>query len=198
MIHGCLLKVTLGDRIGGPDEEWALIGPLLPLKHGRGCLPAGRQLTLFRRYDVDGAVRGEGLGRLRGGYTTKLYARCDGHGRPLGLVLTPRQAHDVDGFGPLFRMLNERIDALLANKGYDSDAIRAEFAAAGVEAVIPTKSNRRVPIPHDREIYRWRDLVEYLFSKLKNWLPPDTTKLRNPTSASSRCFKLWLPFVHDA
>ena len=74
-----------------------------------------------------------------------MHARCDGRGRPLGFVLTPGQTHDVKGFGPLFRMLGDRIEALLADKGYDADAIRAELAAAGVEAVIPTKGNRRVP-----------------------------------------------------
>ena len=66
-------------------------------------------------------------------------------------------------------MLADRIEALLADKGYDADAIRAEIAAAGVEAVIPSKSNRRIAIPHDREKYRWRNLVERMFSKLKNW-----------------------------
>lgn len=96
----------------------------------------------------------EGLGRSRGGFTTKLHARCDGQGRPLCFVLTPGQAHDVQGFAPLFRMLGDRIGALLADKGYDADVIREEIAAAGVEAVIPAKSNRRIPIPHDREKYR--------------------------------------------
>ena len=111
-----------------------------------------------------GIKRPGGLAGPRGGFTAKLHARCDGHGRPLGFVLTPGQAHDVQGFGPLFRMLTDRIEALLADKGYDADAIRAEIAAAGVEAVIPVKSNRRIPIRHDREKYRWRNLVERLFS----------------------------------
>ena len=30
----------MGERIGLTDEEWALIGPLLPAEHGRGCRPA--------------------------------------------------------------------------------------------------------------------------------------------------------------
>ncbi|WP_245499432.1 IS5 family transposase [Mesorhizobium sp. M1A.F.Ca.ET.072.01.1.1] len=111
----------------------------------------------------------EALGRSRGGFTTKLHARCDRKGRPLGFVLTPGQAHDIQGFGPLFRMIADRIETLLADKGYDSDAIREEIAKAGVEAGIPAKSNRRAPTPHDREKYRWRNLVERLFNKLKNW-----------------------------
>lgn len=108
----------------------------------------------------------QGLGRSRGGFTTKFHARCDGHGRPLGFVLTPGQTHDVQGFGPLFRMLGDRIKALLADKGYDANTIRGALAAAGVEAVIPTKSNRRVPIPRDRAKYRLRNLVERIFGKL--------------------------------
>ncbi len=75
----------------------------------------------------------------------------------------------MQDFGPLFRMLDDRIEAPLADKGYDADAIRAELAAAKVEAVIPAKSNRRIPIPHDGAKYRWRNLVSRLFSKLKNW-----------------------------
>lgn len=84
-------------------------------------------------------------------------------------MLTPGQVHDVQGFAPLFRMIGDRIEAFLADRGYDADAIRQEIAAAGVEAVIPARSNRRNPVLHDREKYRWRNLVERLFNKLKNW-----------------------------
>lgn len=57
-------------------------------------------------------------------------------------------------------MHGDRIDALLADKGYDADAIRAELVAASVEAVMPTKSNRRFPIPHERAKYQSRNLVD--------------------------------------
>ena len=66
-------------------------------------------------------------------------------------------------------MVADRIAALLADKGYDADAIRDELARSGVEAVIPAKSNRREPVPHDRVKYRWRNRIERLFNKLKNW-----------------------------
>jgi len=99
-------------------------------------------------------------------------------------------------------MLGDRIEALLADNGYDADAIRAELAAAGVEAVIPAKSNRRVPIPHDRTKYRWRNLVERLFSKLKNWRRVatryDKTKESYLGFVAIASIKLWIPFVHDA
>jgi transposase len=48
----------------------------------------------------------------------------------------------------------------LVDRGYDADAIREELAKAEVEAVIPAKSNRKSPTPHDREKYRRRNLVE--------------------------------------
>lgn len=67
------------------------------------------------------------------------------------------------------RMVADWIDALLADKGYDADAIRDCLADAKVDAVIPAKTNRRNPAPHDRAKYRWRNRIERLFNKLKNW-----------------------------
>ena len=99
-------------------------------------------------------------------------------------------------------MLDDRIEAMLADKGYDADAIRIELAAAGVEAVIPTKSNRRISIPHDRAKYRWRNLVERLFNKLKNWRRVatryDKTKESYLGFVALASIKLWIPFVHAA
>ncbi|MGO4339999.1 IS5 family transposase [Labrys sp. KB_33_2] len=116
-----------------------------------------------------GTQAAEALGRSRGGFTTKLHASCDAKGRPLGFVLTPGEAHDVKGFGPLFGMIADKAKALLADRGYDSDAIREEIAFHGVRAVIPPKRGRRNPALHDRDKYRQRSRVEQLFNKLKNW-----------------------------
>jgi IS5 family transposase len=40
-------------------------------------------------------------------------------------------------------MTADRIEALLADKGYDADTIRNELAKADIEAVILAKRNRR-------------------------------------------------------
>ena len=108
----------------------------------------------------------------------------------------------MQGFGPLFRMLAEHVDALLADKGYDADAIRDTLANADVEAVIPAKSNRRTPIAHNRETYRWRNLIERLFNKLKNWRRVATRYDKTRESylgfVALASVKLWLPFVHNA
>jgi transposase len=99
-------------------------------------------------------------------------------------------------------MRADRIEILLADKGYDADAIRQELARADVEAVIPTKSSHRKPIPHDREKYRWRNLVERLFSKLKNWRRVATRYDKTAESylgfVALASVTLWLPFVHVA
>jgi len=66
-----------------------------------------------------------------------------------------------------------------------SDAIGEEIAAVGVEAVIPAKVNRRTPAPHDRAKCRWRNLIERLFNKLKNWRRIATPLRQKPRSAIS-------------
>ena len=108
----------------------------------------------------------------------------------------------MQGFGPLFRMLAERIEALLADRGDDADAIRQELAKADIEAVIPAKKNRRTPIPHNHQRYRWRNLIERLFNKLKNWRRVATRYDKTEESylgfVAIASVKLWLPFVHEA
>ncbi len=48
-------------------------------------------------------------------------------------MLTPGQAHNVQGFAPLFYIITDRIEAFLADRGYDADAIRGEIETAGIE-----------------------------------------------------------------
>lgn len=50
--------------------------------------------------------------------------------------------------------------ANVADKAYGSAALRQSIADAGAIAVIPSKSNARVPSPHDPELYAMRTLVE--------------------------------------
>jgi len=52
------------------------------------------------------------------------------------------------------------IEELLADKGYDTNAIRALLKQQGIRAVIPGKSNRKNKIRHNKEGYKGRDVVE--------------------------------------
>jgi transposase len=57
---------------------------------------------------------------------------------------------------------------LIADKGYDSNAIREDLAKRGVEPVIPARKNRKIQPPIDGYIYALRNLIERCFSKLKH------------------------------
>ena len=59
--------------------------------------------------------------------------------------------------------------ALLADKGYDSDAVRDDIEARGGKPVIPTKSNRKVQRPVDPAAYALRNRIERFFNKLKQF-----------------------------
>jgi len=171
----------------------------VPTAHGRQHHHPGAS---ERRRGKRGDQNAEALGRSRGGFSTKIHARCDGEGRPLGFILTGGEVHDGQAFLALFRLFEEKIKALIADKGYDADAIREELLFHGVEPVIPSKSNRRVTIPHDRQAYRERNRIERLFNKLKNWRRIatrfDKTALSFLSFIQIISAKLWIPFVNTA
>jgi transposase len=58
---------------------------------------------------------------------------------------------------------------LIADRGYDSNAIRELIASRNAEAVIPPSSCRVRQIPYDRTAYCLRNLVERLWCRLKDW-----------------------------
>ncbi len=60
-------------------------------------------------------------------------------------------------------------DALLGDKAFDIDWIRAELDARGAAAVIPPRSIRKAAYHFDRAMYRWRHLIENAFAKLKEF-----------------------------
>ena len=82
-------------------------------------------------------------------------------------VLLPGQRHDSVGVPPLIGGIE--FGALLGDKAFDADWIRADLEARGAAAVIPPKANRKARISFDRDIYRWRHLIENTFAKLKEF-----------------------------
>jgi transposase len=60
-------------------------------------------------------------------------------------------------------------EAVLADKGYDSDANRAAIGAAGATPCIPPRKNRTAPIEYDRHLYKERNVVERYFGRLKQY-----------------------------
>ena len=77
----------------------------------------------------------------------------------------PGQRHDSIGVEPLITGLD--FEALIGDKAFDSNWLRANLNERGAVAVIPSRANRVRPIPHDVEMYKWRHLVENFFCSLK-------------------------------
>ena len=62
-----------------------------------------------------------------------------------------------------------RAEAVLADKGYDSDAIVEHIKNSGAKAVIPPKSNRKKQHEYDKELYKKRNRIERCFTRLKQF-----------------------------
>lgn len=126
------------------------------------------------------------MGRSRGGLTSKLHALVDAEGRPVTLRLTAGQIADCQEAEALIESVSEG-DILLADKGYDTNAIRDLLAKKKAWANIPPKSNRKGRFPFSKWVYRQRNLVERFFNRSNSSVgsPPDTTKTRPTTSPPS-------------
>ena len=131
-----------------------------------------------------------GIGRSRGGLTTKLHLVCDGRGRPLGMVITGGNVNDTTMMPAVLEDIRvprdgkgrprTRPDRVLADKGYPSKANRAWLRTRGIAATIPERDDQ---IAHRRkkpgrpidfgdqqqERYKGRNVVERCFNKLKQW-----------------------------
>jgi transposase len=108
------------------------------------------------------------MGRSRGGLTTKIHALFDAHGLPITLKLTEGQAHDGRSAADMLNRLGDG-DVLLADRAYDSDTLRHALAERGAWANVKPMPNR-INIPaFSRYLYRYRNLVERFFNKLKHF-----------------------------
>ncbi|WP_274424441.1 IS5 family transposase [Chelativorans sp. YIM 93263] len=114
-----------------------------------------------------GGFQRNAIGRSRGGLTTKLHTRTDAQGLAIGFCLTPGQASDMAAYQELMQEEAPDPAAMLADKGYDSDAIRNDLERRGADPVIPAKSNRRVQRPVDKTKYALRNRIERFFNRLK-------------------------------
>jgi len=126
-----------------------------------------------------------GLGRSRGGFSSKIHLVCDGHGNPLGAVITGGNINDCVMLQATLenvsipgerRKNKNRPQMLLADKGYDSVKIRTYLRSRGIQTVIParglppgTKRRKKGPKPKlNKEYYKERNIIERLIGWLKN------------------------------
>ncbi len=99
--------------------------------------------------------------------TTKIHLAVDGRGRPVRIILTPGQCGDapqapalLEGFHPAH---------VIADKAYDSNALRQLIASQGAEVVIPCNPTRKRLIPYNFTLYKLRNRIERCINKLKHF-----------------------------
>ena len=79
-------------------------------------------------------------------------------GGPLRFILTGGQESDIGQAEHLLAGI--QAGALLADQGYDADALLNTLKKTQIEAVIPPKANRTVQRPYDEDLYKERHLIE--------------------------------------
>lgn len=117
-------------------------------------------------YKKDSADQ-EALGRSKGGFTTKIHALVDALGNPLKFILTPGQRNDITQAESLLKDLKDT--TVIADKGYDSNALIDSIKKKKSIAVIPSKKNRKALREYDLHLYKERHLIECFFGKIKQF-----------------------------
>ncbi|WP_446469439.1 IS5 family transposase [Xenorhabdus stockiae] len=165
--------------VNDPDFEWLLIDASHIKVHP----------------DAAGAQGGnQDMGITKGGFNTKIHLAVDAHGMPVRMVITSGTTADCSQAERLIEGLDA--EHLLADRGYDSNAIVEKAEQQGMQVQIPSRKNRKIIREYDRELYRLRHLVENAFLYLKRWRGIATRYAKNSASflaaVQIRCLVLWL------
>ena len=83
------------------------------------------------------------------------------------MALSEGQMSDYKGAALMLGAL-PKAKTLLGDRGYETDWFRAALADRKITACIPSRVNRRAPIPHDTVLYRQRNKIEIMFGRLKD------------------------------
>lgn len=112
----------------------------------------------------------------------------DAAGNPLRVILSARQVADIAQATALIK--DQAAEFIVADKGYDADALVATMTEQGSQAVIPPRSNRLSPRSIDRQIYKRRNLIERFFCRIKHF--------RRIATRYDKLAQSFLSFVHLA
>lgn len=143
--------------IDDPDLEWLLLDSTVVRAHP--CASGAPK--------KHGGQAEQALGKSVGGFSTKIHVTVDALGNPLRLLLTGGQR--ADSTQAIALLTGFEFDAVLANRGYDTDNVLDFIAQNDAEAVIPAKKNRLVQRDTDWHTYKVRHLVECFMNKIKHY-----------------------------
>ncbi|WP_406858774.1 IS5 family transposase [Streptomyces sp. HUAS MG47] len=158
-------------------------------KGGRRARTSGRDAVAEPvRPPGGGGAGGEGLGRSRGGFTTKIHLSADGRCRPLSLIVTPGQRADCTQFKPVLEKVRvpkigpgrprKKPDSVAADKAYSNGPCREYLRRRAIRHTIPEKADSQAarlrkgsrggrPPGFDEERYKKRNTVERAINRLK-------------------------------
>ena len=141
----------------------------------RGATRLGR--GLHRRQLLPGEKGGSQIGKTKRGKGSKCMVVVDGQGLPLGVLLASASPAEVTLVHPTLTTIavprngpghpRSKPDRLIADKAYDSEALRDDLARRHIELIAPHRRNRkRAPLQDGRKLrrYRRRWIVERTFA----------------------------------
>ncbi|WP_435845198.1 IS5 family transposase [Streptomyces flaveolus] len=152
--------------------------------------PGRDTVAEHRRPPGGGGAGGEGLGRSRGGFTSKLHLSADGRCRPLSLIVTPGQRADCTQFKPVLEKIRvprpglgrprKKPDSLAADRAYSNGPVREYLRRRGIRHTIPEKSDSQAarlrkgsrggrPPGFAEDRYKKRNTVERAINRLKQF-----------------------------
>ena len=139
----------------------------------------------------------QAIGKSRAGNTTKIHLAVEGCGLPVEFEITGGDVNDCSVAPELIARLPDA-QAIVADKGYDSECIREQIIKKGARAVIPRKRNSlKGNADMDWGLYRYRHLVENAFARLKQYraiaTQYDKLKRNYESMVAIACGYLWLP-----
>jgi len=166
-----------------PDLEWEFIDGSIVKAHQHSTGAAGQDP--------------QAIGKSRGGNTTKIHMAVDAFGLPIEFEITGGEVHDCK-IAPPFTEQLPVAEWTVADKGYDSEAIREQIRRKNSVPVIPRKSNSTIGNDDmDWCLYKYRHLVENVFARLKHFRAIatryDKLKRNYESFVALACGFLWLP-----
>ena len=99
---------------------------------------------------------------------TKLHAVTDAIGRPITFFMSAGQVSEYTGAAALLREF-PKADWLIADRGYDADWFRDALKDKEIKPCIPGRKQRKVSAKYDKRRCKWRNRLEIIFGRLKDW-----------------------------
>lgn len=170
----------------GPDLEWEFLDGSIVKAHQHSSGAAKKTED-----------SNHGIGKSVAGNTSKIHLAVDSSGNPIDFEITGGEVHDSKVAPDLIAKLPPS-DFLIADRGYDSEALRDQVRKKNGTPIIPRKKNSKTGSDDiDWDLYKCRHLVENAFAKLKHFREIatrfDKLKRNFLGTLTLVCSYFWLP-----